>query len=119
MSLPKENNQYISHYSDAHFWAKLGQSAANAGKALLENALVLYFCLIDPDTPLGAKTVIISALGYFIFPLDLVPDILPIGYSDDFATLCTALAIVAIHIKPQHRAKARETLGTWFPPATH
>ena len=54
-------------------------------------------------------------MGYFIFPLDAIPDITPVvGYSDDLGVLAMALAAVAIHIKDEHKQQAIEQLERWF-----
>ena len=106
---------YVGEYSDAGFWAKVRDHAADAGKAVLTPALKLYYALLDADTPLWARTTITGALGYFVFPLDAVPDVIPVmGYSDDAVVLAAALAVVAAHIKPAHAKSARETLKEWF-----
>lgn len=102
-------------YSDDGFWTKVGRSAASAGKKVLEKALTLYFALQDADTPSWAKAVILTALGYFISPVDALPDIVPVtGYSDDLTVLTAALTTIAAHIKETHVAKAKEVLSRWF-----
>ena len=94
---------------------KVKKYAIEAGKEIIEKALILYYCLIDPDTPAWAKTVIIGALGYFIVPLDAIPDFTPVvGYSDDLGALAIAFAIVAAHIKSEHKEMAQEKLKVWF-----
>lgn len=101
-------------YDDRSFWDKLKNHAKSAGKDVVEIALKLYYALQDKDTPLGAKTVIIGALIYFITPTDAVPDFLPTGYVDDLGALMGALWTVASHIKTEHEEKARERLKRWF-----
>lgn len=106
---------YDSAYSDGAFWGKVRAFAKKAGKAVVESALRLYYALQDADTPLWAKTTIVGALGYFISPVDLVPDLLPVvGYSDDLAVLGGALAAVAAHIKEEHKQRATEVIKRWF-----
>lgn len=106
---------YSAEYSDKSFWEKVKGFAVSAGKQVIEKALVLYYCLQDPDTPAWARAVIIGALGYFIVPLDAVPDPTPIiGFVDDLGALAAALAIVAVHIKPEHWEKARNKVKEWF-----
>ena len=109
--------EYEKHYSDDSFWAKLRDYALVIGRKGAEVALVLYHCMRDPETPARARTVIAGALGYLIFPLDAIPDFLPgVGFSDDLGALALAIAIVAAHIKDQHKLDAKEKLARWFGP---
>ena len=69
------------------------------------------------ETPAWAKGVIYGALGYFIFPLDAIPDVVPVvGYADDLGVLTAALAMVAIHITPEIKEQGRQRLEQWFGP---
>ena len=50
----------------------------------------------SPKTPLRVKAVCIGALLYFISPIDLIPDHIPVvGYLDDLAVLSIAVNVVA------------------------
>lgn len=54
-------------------------------------------------------------IGYFILPLDLVPDALPlIGYTDDVAAVIWGLKSVWENITPEIKEKARQRLTRWF-----
>ncbi|EOD9423255.1 YkvA family protein [Vibrio campbellii] len=111
----ENNNEFTSHYSDESFWDKVKGFAKAAGEAVLEPALKLYYAASDPDTPMWAKTVVYGALGYFISPIDAIPDITPVvGFTDDLGVLVAATATIAAHIKDSHTAKAKETLKQWF-----
>lgn len=111
----KDVSKYESDYSESGFWDKVEKYAKDAGEGVLGNALKLYYAAQDSDTPAWAKATIWGALGYFISPLDAIPDITPIlGYTDDAATLLAAITAVAAHIKDKHTAKAKETLKEWF-----
>lgn len=105
---------FSGSYNDESFWKKITKYAIKAGKEVIEKALMLYFCLLDKDTPAWAKGIIIGALGYFISPIDGIPDFLPGGFGDDLGALAGAFAAVAVHIKEEHKQKARETLTQWF-----
>jgi uncharacterized membrane protein YkvA (DUF1232 family) len=71
----------------------------------------MYFCLLDPKTPLWVKGTVAAALAYFILPLDAIPDLLPIvGMSDDAGVLAAALTAVSAHLTDDHRARARAWL---------
>ena len=107
--------KFENNYSDDSFWEKLKKFAKKAGATVIEPALKLYYSAKDSDTPILAKTTIIAALGYFISPIDAIPDITPlIGYSDDLGVLALAVSAVAAYIKSEHAEKAKETLKTWF-----
>ena len=71
-----------------------------------------YYCAIDPETPMKAKLVLFAALGYFVLPVDAVPDLVTgLGFTDDATVLATALGIVGAHIREPHRIAARRLLG--------
>lgn len=61
--------------------------------------LLLYYTLQKDTVPMKTKGIILGALGYFILPLDLIPDAIPvIGYADDLGTLGIALMQVVMYI---------------------
>lgn len=102
-------------YSDKKFWAKLKRFAVKAGHTVVYTALLLYYTLQKPELPKKAKVTILAALGYFILPLDLIPDFaVGIGYTDDLGALGLALIQVAIHIDDEVKKKAKEKLSHWF-----
>lgn len=69
---------------DESFWKKIKKVAVSAGKAVIIQALTLYYCSRDSDTPAWAKGTILSALAYFVLPLDAIPDLIPgAGYCRD------------------------------------
>lgn len=112
---PSVEPNYEEAYSRKSFREKVAAFAPAAGKEVVRGALVLSRCLRDSDTPKWAKARIIGALGYFIFPLDAIPDAVPLaGFSDDLGVLALALATVALHIKPEHKRKAEKKLAEWF-----
>lgn len=58
----------------------------------------LISALENPTTPNHMKALIIGAIGYIIFPLDLIPDITPlVGYTDDLASVAGIVAGVAAY----------------------
>ncbi len=106
---------FEASYSEDGFWAKVGKFAVKAGEEVIRKALVLYYCLQDADTPKWAKTHIVFALGYFIFPVDAIPDVVPVvGFSDDLGVLVLAVAMVVAHIKQAHREAAAKQLEKLF-----
>ena len=106
---------YSAAYSSNGFWDKVGDCASAVGKKVLRPALLLYYTLQKDDVPAWAKATIIGALGYFISPIDAIPDFMPvIGYSDDLVVMGAALATVAMHIDDEVRQKADQKLAEWF-----
>ncbi len=111
-----DKQNYSEAYSDDNLWEKLAKFALQAGKEIVRKALAMYRCFKDDDTPEWAKAVILGALGYFIFPLDAIPDLVPVvGYSDDLGVIALAFSQILIHIKDSHREWAEEKLKEWFP----
>ncbi|BCX48139.1 DUF1232 domain-containing protein [Haloferula helveola] len=111
-----EDQDHSDEYSEDSLWKKLGGFARNAGIEVVEKVLTLYEALKDEDTPKWAKGTIISALGYFIAPVDAIPDLVPVvGFSDDLGALAVAFGIVAAHVKREHIDRAKQTMQRWFP----
>ena len=111
----EELKGYKSNYSENGFWTKLKNFAKKAGLKVVYLALVLYYVAKAESTPLGAKGIIYGALGYFILPIDFIPDGIPVvGFSDDFAALTFAIAAVAANITPEIKALAKAKLTDWF-----
>lgn len=109
------NEEYSKNFSEEGFWDKAKKYAKKAGLKVMEPALKMYYAAQDPDTPVWAKGIIYGALGYFILPIDAIPDVAPVvGYTDDLTTIAAALATVATHIKDEHTEKAKETIKQWF-----
>jgi|307.fasta_scaffold129160_2 uncharacterized membrane protein YkvA (DUF1232 family) len=92
------------------FWPKFRRFAARLPFA--EDLVTAYFCAFDRDTPRRVQVALIAALAYFVLPFDFVPDMLPlVGFTDDAAVLATAIRLVSVHIRPQHREAARRVLA--------
>ena len=61
------------------------------------------------------KAAIYSALGYFILPIDVIPDVTPVvGFSDDLAAIAMALALAQVYITPEIEAQAKERIMSIF-----
>ena len=70
-----------------------------------------WYCAQDPETPGKVKLTLLAALGYFVMPIDLVPDVIVgLGFTDDATVLMTALGVVGSHIQPEHKRAARRLL---------
>ncbi|MDP3486393.1 MAG: YkvA family protein [Bacillota bacterium] len=110
-----EYGKFSKEFSEASFWLKCKKVARVAGLKVMYAALLLFYALQDPAVPKKTKGIIMGALGYFIFPLDAIADIIPVlGYADDIGVLLLALAAVAVHVSPETKQKARGKLDEWF-----
>lgn len=113
--MTESNSKFAKSYTEKDFWDKLLNFAKAAGREVIELALQLYYALQATNTPAWAKAVIIGALGYFISPIDAVPDIIPMaGYVDDLGVLTAAVATVAAYITDDVKAKAEAQVKKWF-----
>ena len=92
------------------FWRKARRFAARLPFA--EDLLAAWYCAFDRDTPMQVKAALVGALAYFVLPLDVMPDVMPLlGFADDAAILATALRLVASHLRPEHREAARRAMA--------
>lgn len=79
----------------------------------MDDVLAMYYCAIDPKTPAKIKAVIGASLLYFVMPLDIIPDFLPlIGYTDDAGALLLTVKYVSSHVKPEHRERAKAKIDS-------
>ncbi|NRB56802.1 MAG: DUF1232 domain-containing protein [Salinicola sp.] len=112
----RQAEAHQTSYSDERFWRKLARFGKRAGREVALKALQLYFVLKRPDVPLWAKSTVIGALGYFISPLDAIPDFIAgVGYTDDASVLAAALAAVWIYIDEEVKRQAESALARWWP----
>lgn len=106
---------YEKNYSDDSFWDKIAGVAKKAGGKVIYLGLLLYYALKRDSTPTWAKTVIIGALGYFISPIDAIPDLVPIvGFTDDLGVLTAAVATCALYINNEVKVNAKAKIADWF-----
>ena len=103
-----EVQNYGSYYSDNRFLKKVERVAKKVGATVLLPVFTLYYMLQDDKVSLQHKAYIVGALGYFILPIDLIPDgILPvIGFTDDIAVMTLVLKLVKDSITPEIKARA-------------
>lgn len=115
MNRPNDLEKYRGSYSERGLMNKLTAVAKKAGIKAVYAVLLLYYALQSPQTSTKDKSIIYGALGYFILPLDLVPDFIPLaGFGDDLGALVWALSRVLANITDEVREKARLKLRDWF-----
>lgn len=107
------------HYSDKGFLNKIASSGGKLGSKALHAAATLFVALKSENMPTSSKLIVLGALGYFILPLDLIVDVLPlVGLSDDVFVITAALAKVYMSITDEMKTDAdtllREKLGDCY-----
>lgn len=87
------------------FWRKLKTTVSYLPGA--ETFLAAFYAATDPKTPTTAKAVLFGALGYFVVPVDFIPDIFgAMGYGDDLAVILAAIKAVESSMTEAHRRLA-------------
>ena len=91
------------------FWPKIRKVAALV--PFSSEALAVWYCARDEETPPAAKGMMLAGLAYFVMPADAIPDVIAgIGFTDDAAVIATVLALIGRHIKPRHKDAAESFL---------
>ena len=110
-----DTKDYEQHYNENSFWNKVMSMAKKAGIKLIYLALLLYYYLNSSHVSTTDKAIVYGALGYFIFPFDIIPDYIPfIGYTDDLSILIYAYKKVKSKIDDDIRGKAKNKLNSFF-----
>jgi uncharacterized membrane protein YkvA (DUF1232 family) len=98
---------------EADLSEKFWRTARKAARQIpfMDEVVAAYYCALDSKTPLRAKGILLAALGYFVLPVDAIPDVIfGLGFTDDIAVLTAAIAAVRAHITPAHRLAAKQAL---------
>ncbi|MFF2885202.1 YkvA family protein [Paenibacillus sp. NPDC057967] len=94
-------------YVQEGFWGKVKRYASKVPFA--REVVTLYYCATDPATPMKAKATAIGALAYWILPIDLIPDFVPVaGFADDATAVLLAYKALSSQITDEHREKAEQ-----------
>lgn len=110
-----EIKDYAKHYTDKDFLEKILHYAKAAGINVIYVGLLLFYTLQNPSLPKKLKGLVMGSLGYFILPIDLIPDFIPMaGYTDDLAVLLAAMGVVAMYIDDESKEKSKSKLKDLF-----
>ena len=94
---------------DRGFWPKMRRVFAKVPFAA--EALSVWYCAKDEETPTAAKGMMLAALAYFVLPTDVIPDFIAgLGYTDDAAVFATLMTLVGRNLKPRHKLAARQDI---------
>ncbi len=106
---------YAGEFSEEDFWSKIKSKIKSAGLQLIYKAMQLYYATENPNCPTKVKAGIYAALGYFVTPLDFLPDFMPFaGYTDDLSAILLATMMAQAYIDDEVKEKARQKLGAIF-----
>lgn len=108
-------NRYADHYSPTKLFAKIKDVAKTAGVNVIYAVLILYYASFDKSLPVKDRLMVVAALGYFILPVDFIPDMLPGGFVDDAAALTYVIRHIWKNLSAGTIRKAKEQLKEWFP----
>lgn len=108
-------NKYTDDFSDGKFWDKIKEVAKKIGLKTTSYALILYYVLQKKEVPFKDKMLITGCLGYFILPIDLIPDFIPIaGYTDDVAGMIFAIRKCMDYVDDEIKQNVSSKLVSWF-----
>ena len=108
-------NKYTDDFSDGKFWDKIKEVAKKIGLKTTSYALILYYVLQKKEVPFKDKMLITGCLGYFILPIDLIPDFIPIvGYTDDVAGMIFAIKKCMDYVDDEIKQNVSSKLVAWF-----
>jgi len=103
------NSEDLDTFDDASYFEKLLDFAGRI--PFVNDAVSSYFSMRDPRTSLAIKATLASALVYFVSPIDVIPDVVPIlGLTDDAGVVMAAVALAGSAITSVHRKRAKQLL---------
>lgn len=86
-----------------------------SGKSILINILILYYILVDKNTDIKDKLIIMSTLVYFILPTDTIFDASALGFADDIALITYTLNILKNYTSNEkYKRLAEIQYNKWF-----
>lgn len=101
-------------FSESKLWNKITQFGKQIGSQGVYSALLLFYAYKRTDTPRWAKNIIIGVVGYFIAPIDVIPDLTPfLGYTDDIKLLAVAVGTLGAYINVDVKEQAKDKLRSW------
>ena len=76
-------------------------------RALKNDGMTLWFCCRHPQMPLLLKICALLVVGYFLSPIDLIPDFIPVlGYLDELILLPGCIYLI-LRMVPADRKSTR------------
>ncbi len=92
-------------------WQRLKRWA----RALKSDGMTLWFCCRHPQMPLLPKILAMLVVGYFLSPVDLIPDFIPVlGYLDELILLPGCIYLILRLVPSAVLADARAQAAEWI-----
>ena len=111
----KDNlTKYAVYYNPNALFEKIKKFAKKAGEKTVYLVLILYYATFDKALPVKDRLMVVAALGYFILPLDFLPDALPGGFVDDAGALFYVVKHIWGNLSDETFRKAKQKLSEWF-----
>ncbi len=87
-------------------------------RTLKSDGMTLWFCCRHPQMPWLPKIFALLVVGYFLSPIDLIPDFIPVlGYLDELILLPGCIYLILRMVPPAVLTEARAEATQWI--ATH
>lgn len=114
-SVIQHASDFEQHFSESKFTDKLSSIAKKVGASVIYPALLLFELLKSDDVPAEKKMLIIGSLGYFILPVDFLPDaVLGMGFTDDIAVMTMGLRASLDYLTQDLSSSVKAQLHTWL-----
>jgi len=94
------------------------QRTKSWARTLKSDGMTLWFCCRHPQMPWLPKIFALLVVGYFLSPIDLIPDFIPVlGYLDELILLPGCIYLILRMVPPALLLEARAQATQWI--ATH
>ncbi len=94
------------------------QRVKSWARTLKSDGMTLWFCCRHPQMPWLPKIFALLVVGYFLSPIDLIPDFIPVlGYLDELILLPGCIYLILRMVPPAVLTEARAQATQWI--ATH
>jgi len=92
------------------FWPRVREKLGVEER--LEDGVTLYYCAVDPRTPVKVKALLMAALAAFVTPARGPVRVLgSLAGLNASALFAKALETARSHVRDEHRERAREALA--------
>ncbi len=92
-------------------WQRLKRWA----RALKNDGMTLWFCCRNPRMPVLPKLFALLVVGYFLSPIDLIPDFIPlIGYLDELILLPVCIYLILRLVPAPVLMESRAQAAAWI-----